>query len=143
MKGYEYSETRIYAGRLPYGGDILTSLTDFVKRKGIKKGQVQVIGAVQRAVVGFYDQATRKYSSLAFDKPLEILSVTGNISLKDGQPFIHAHIALSDGEGKSFGGHLMEGTIVFAGEYIIREFQGDELVRAYDDQTGLALWDIR
>jgi hypothetical protein len=142
MTAREYSEKRIYMGRLPYGGDVLKSLTEFVKERGIKKGQVQVIGAVQKAVVGFYDQETRKYENIILDKHLEILSLIGNISLKDDQPFIHAHLTLSDEEGKSFGGHLMEGTIVFAGEFIIREFEGENLERTYDEQTGLALWDM-
>jgi len=142
MKSYVYFEKNIFMGRLPYGGDMLNSLTEFIKEKEIKKGQVQVIGAVQRAVIGFYDQDKGEYSMVEFDKHMEVLSLIGNISLKDGIPFIHAHITLGDGQGKSYGGHLMEGTIVFAGEFIIREFEGNDLVRTYDEQTGLTLWDM-
>lgn len=142
MKNYVFSEKNIYMGRLPYGGDLLNTLTEFVTEKHIKKGQVQVIGAAKRAVVGFYSQNKGKYDVFKFDKHMEILSLIGNISLKDGKPFIHAHLTLGDEEGKSFGGHLMEGTIVFAGEFIIREFEGNELERAYDEETGLTLWDM-
>lgn len=142
MKHVELTEKKVYMGRLPQGGDLLNSLTQFVREKGIKKGQVEAIGAVERAAVGFYDQETQKYKLVTFDKHMEILNLTGNISLKDGEPFIHAHVTLGDGEGRSFGGHLVEGTIVFAGEFIIREFDGKDLERKYDQDTGLTLWDM-
>ncbi len=142
MKGFEYLQKNIYMGRLPCGGDLLNSLTDFAREKNIRTGQVQVIGALQRAVIGFYHQDQRKYQSISFDKHLEILSLEGNISLKDGKPFVHAHITLGDEKGNSFGGHLMEGTVVFAGEFIIREFEGRDLSRVYDEETGLALWNM-
>jgi predicted DNA-binding protein with PD1-like motif len=93
-------------------------------------------------VAGFYDCEAQKYENFVFEKPMEVLSLVGNVSLKDGQPFIHAHITLSDEKGQSFGGHLMEGTIVFAAEFIIEELEGENLEREFDKTTGLALWDI-
>ncbi len=142
MAAKEYTRKRTFVGRIPHGSDLLNSLTDFVKEKGIKLGRLQMIGAVQRAVAGFYDSEAEKYENFVFEKPMEVLSLVGNVSLKDGQPFIHAHITLSDEKGQSFGGHLMEGTIVFAAEFIIEELEGENLEREFDKTTGLALWDI-
>ena len=142
MAAKEYNRKRTFVGRIPHGSDLLNSLTDFVKEKGIKPGRLQMIGAVQRAVAGFYDSEAEKYENFVFEKPMEVLSFTGNVSLKDGQPFIHAHITLGDEKGQSFGGHLMEGTTVFAAEFIIQEFEGEDLERKFDKTTGLALWDI-
>ncbi len=142
MAAKEYTRKRTFVGRIPHGSDLLNSLTDFVKEKGIKLGRLQMIGAVQRAVAGFYDSEAEKYENFVFEKPMEVLSLTGNVSLKDGQPFIHAHITLGDEKGQSFGGHLMEGTTVFAAEFIIQEFEGEDLERKFDKTTGLALWDI-
>lgn len=143
MKAIVVKEKAVYMGRLPYEGDLLEELTKFVVDKGIRGGQIQVIGAVKKTVVGFYDQEKRQYFTIKIDKPMEILSLIGNISIKDGSPFIHAHITLADENGKSWGGHLMAGTVVFAGEFIIRELEGDDLVRAYDEETGLTLWDMK
>ena len=50
------------------------------------------------------------------------------------------HIVLSDEEGKAVGGHVMPGTIIFAGEFIIHSYKGNELIRSLDEQTGLPLW---
>jgi len=76
------------------------------------------------------------------NKKLEIASCTGNISIKDGEIFVQAHITLADMEGKAFGGHLMPGTEIFAAEFFVQELIGQDLVRAKDEITGLPLWKI-
>ena len=40
------------------------------------------------------------------------------------------------------GGHLAPGTIVFACELIIEAFDGQELNRGMDRETGLPLWNM-
>lgn len=140
MTAAEYKRKRTFVGRIPYGDGLLEYLSDFVREQGITKGKLQMIGAVQKAVVGFYNSRSAKYENRVFNKPMEVLCLMGNISIKDGEPFIHAHITLGDEKGQSFGGHLMSGTIVFAAEFIIEEFEGQDLKREYDETTGLALW---
>ena len=68
------------------------------REHGITLGEVQAIGAVSQARVGFYHQAERKYYFLELPRPLEIASLMGNISLKDGEPIVHAHVTLTDRE---------------------------------------------
>lgn len=136
----EYRTGREFAGRLGYGSDLLLSLTDFVQEKGIKAGIIEVIGACKRAKISVYDQEKKVYNNLIFEKPMEIVSCIGNISLLKGQSMLHLHIAISDDEGKVFGGHLIEGTEVFAGEFYIKELLGPTLERKRDEVTGLNLW---
>ena len=71
---------------------------------------------------------------------MEIVSMYGNISLKNGKPFVHAHVVLSDKKGNARGGHLLPGSSVFACELTIEEFEGPELIRGFDERTGLTLW---
>jgi predicted DNA-binding protein with PD1-like motif len=73
---------------------------------------------------------------------LEITSLTGNVSIKDGKPLVHVHVTLADKKGNAFGGHLAEGTIVFACEVCIQVFQGEPLKRGFDKTTGLPLWEM-
>jgi uncharacterized protein len=128
-------------GRLAKGEDLLAALTNCAREHGITLGEVQAIGAVSQARVGFYNQAERKYYFLDLARPLEIAALTGNISLKDGEPMVHAHVTLSDSDGSAFGGHLAEGTLVFACEFTIQEYRSaTALVRQMDDPTGLFLW---
>ena len=138
MNTYQTRKTHI--GQLPLGADLYEGLMEIVKREDIRLGRIQAIGATTHAIVAYYDQNLRKYLPLEFSGGMEILSCNGNVSIRDGKPFLHAHILLGDREGNVFGGHLLPGTKVFACEAIIEEFEGDELVRERDDQTGLYLW---
>jgi len=128
-------------GRLAKGDDLLAALTAISRAHGITLGEVQAIGAVSQARVGYYNQAEQKYQFLDLPRPLEILALTGNVSLKDGEPFVHAHVTLADEDGRAFGGHLAEGTVVFAGEFTIQAYSSSKtLARRLDEATGLFLW---
>ena len=135
------TEARKIMGRLKKGDDLLAALTSICQEIGITLGEVKAIGAVSQARVGYYHQDTRQYEWLDLPRPLEILALEGNISLKDGKPFVHAHVMLSDGDGRAFGGHLADGTIVFAAEFVIQELKAEQsLHRQMDEETGLFLW---
>ena len=68
-----------------------------------------------------------------------MVSLLGNISLKDGEPFAHIHVALGDPEGRVYGGHLISGE-VFVAEVFVQELLGEPLERK-PQENGLALWD--
>ncbi|MDY6906093.1 MAG: PPC domain-containing DNA-binding protein [Thermodesulfobacteriota bacterium] len=136
----ELKPGRRFMGRLPHGGDIVTCVEAFCKTNDIQAGTVSIIGAVSSATLGVYDQAQQVYVTWQVEGALEILSCTGNISLKDGVPFLHAHILLGDEKGNVTGGHLFSETVVFAGEIEITELTGASFERGYDDTTGLMLW---
>lgn len=132
---------RTFIGRFESGDDLLASLTDFCKKENIRLGAFSVIGAVKQAKLGYYNQEQKQYATcVELDKKLEIASCMGNISLKDNEIIVHAHIVLADWEGKAFGGHIMPETIIFAAEFNIQEYSGAELHREKDETTGLPLW---
>lgn len=130
----------IFIGRLDHGTDLLEEITDICRNNDIRLGRVEAIGAVRKARLAYYDQHTFEYRFFTIDKPLEIVTLTGNISLRDGEPFVHAHIALADKAGTVFGGHLASGTIVFACETIIESMEGTPFEREFDEETHLPLW---
>ena len=144
MKAQSRQRGRSFLLRLPYGEDLLLTLKRFCDENEITQGTLIVIGAVQQATVGYYDQEAREYRANSFNQPMEIVSCSGNISLLEGKPFVHAHIVLADSEGKPVAaGHLMEDTIIFAGEAFVQELIGEPLVRKFDEQTSLSLWEER
>jgi predicted DNA-binding protein with PD1-like motif len=134
--------TKIFMGKLTHGADLLDELTLICKRNNIRLGRVDALGAVRSARLGFYEQVKREYQFLTIDQHLEITHLIGNVSIKDGQPMVHAHLTLSDDKGRAFGGHLVNGTIVFACEVIIRAFDGPDFIRGFDQETGLPLWNL-
>ena len=132
---------RTFAGQLPLGSDLYDGLTGIVRREKIRFGRIQGLGATTHAVIAYYDQQQKQYLTLEFDGGMEILNLHGNISLRDGAPFVHIHVVLSDRDGRTFGGHVLPGTKLWALEVFIDEFEGEPPVRSRDDATGLFLWD--
>ena len=130
----------LFVGKLGHGADLLKEITDVCQKGNIQFGRVEALGAVKRARLGYYNQQTREYQFLVLDQPLEITQLIGNVSLKDGNPFVHAHITLADETGKAYGGHLAPGTVVFACEFILEACDGPVLERGFDEETGLPLW---
>lgn len=140
MPAHQVKLKRTFIGQIPSGADLYESLTKIVVDEKIDLGRIIAIGATTHAVVAYYDQNEKKYMNMEFTGGMEILTCSGNVSLRDGKPFVHIHILLGDRQGKVFGGHVMPGTKVFACEVFIDEFEGEELQRTYDERTGLSLW---
>jgi len=137
----QVKEGRVFIGRFRYTADLLESLKDVCVSENIRLGVFCVIGAVSRVKLGYYKQDEKRYvECLSLEKKLEITSCAGNISLKDSEVFIHAHVTLADHEGRSCGGHLMPGSAIYAAEYHIQELTGGTLERKPDPETGLSLW---
>lgn len=139
MGAAEFQSRRTFVMRAEHDSELVSSITEFAREKGIKKASFTAVGAVKRAKLGYYDQQKHEYTTFSLEGPHEIASCVGNISLKEGQPFAHAHAVLADEKGNTKAGHLVEAT-VFAAEVHLQELTGPELVREHDEITGLSLW---
>ena len=139
MKFIEGEKGKIFACRLEYDADLFNSIKKFAKDNKIYAGIFFTIGAVKKAKLSYYLQEEKKYQDLSIDKPLEIASCLGSISKFKSEISVHAHITFSDVDGKTYGGHLIEGTNIFAGELFVMALEGIELERSYDEVTGLNL----
>ena len=142
MKKRQQTIKRVIWVEVKYGDDLLKTISTACLENNIKSGFITVIGALQKAKFGYYSQKEKRYRENSIKEPLEIISGLGNVSIKDGKPFVHLHISLADKKGNVFGGHLNEGCIVFAAECAIFELEGDKLKRKFDELTGLSLWDF-
>jgi uncharacterized protein len=139
MLTHNFVQGRCLMARLDYRADFLHQVGLLASEEGFETGIFTAIGAFIMAELANYDQASREYRRIPVKGPVELLSCHGNISLRDGKPFVHAHAVLGDSQGKVLGGHLAEGT-VFAAELCLHELLGEPLRREYDPVTGLYLW---
>jgi len=141
MKSVESRLGKVVLARLYEDEDLLESITQQAKRSGIKTGFFILIGTLKRAKLGFDREG--QYQPIAVAGPLEITSCVGNVSIKDGEAFTHAHITVSNDKGEAFGGHTLPGCIVAeTGELVLIEAEGIKLQRRLDEKTKLYLWDF-
>jgi len=137
---WEAGSGRTFVGRLATGSDLVEQVERLCAEGSIMAATVEVIGAVRRARFAYYEQDARRYRELETDRHHEIVGFIGNVSDRDGRPFLHAHATFADAGGATLGGHLLRGIEVFAAEVVIRELADVALVRMHDEATGLALW---
>lgn len=93
------------------------------------------IGQLKDAKLGYFKNKGN-YTPESFEKPSEILSLTGNICKQDEDYIMHIHAVLGDEEKKAIGGHFIEGTISVTAELILLKTNID-FKREMDKKTGL------
>ena len=142
MNVFEFNGNKDLMVRLKCDADLIQSITELARSKGIEAGSFTAIGALKSARLGFYDQKSHEYREIGIDSACELASCTGNISLKDGVPFAHIHVVLADEAGNIKAGHLLKG-VVFAAEVHLRQLEGPKLERKYDEVTRLSLWNVK
>jgi predicted DNA-binding protein with PD1-like motif len=137
----------IHVLRLKSGSDLQTTLNTAIYERDIK-------AAVILSGVGLLSTANlrnckslpetfpitdlnRNYQTI--NAPCEILSLSGNVSLAEGKPLIHAHLTLSyldEGVIRVTGGHLIPGCTVHGfAEIIIMELREIAMTKKYDEET--------
>ena len=127
-----------YVLRLNRGEEVISSITELCKKENIKAGSVSGIGATQLVEAGFYNFNKKKYCGYCYHQNMEILSLLGNISTKDGEPYLHLHIVVLNDEGEASGGHLTKAVISVTGEIFIDSIDID-IDRQKDELTGINL----
>jgi predicted DNA-binding protein with PD1-like motif len=140
MEIYPSDDGKAAFVRLDRGADMLQGLNEAAAKLGVEAGTVQAIGAVTELVVGFFDQDRKEYRTTSLPSSFEIGSAVGNVSTKQGQPFVHLHVVATGPDGAAVGGHLMEGTKVYVVEAYFRQLGGPAPVREQNDDIGLAVW---
>jgi uncharacterized protein len=116
--------------RLKPSQDLRQSLKDFVQTQNIEAGFIlTAIGSLKQAAIRF---AAREEITTLHDK-FEILSLNGTVA----NTGVHLHIAISDRNGKTIGGHLTDGCIIYTtAEIVIGVSEEFRFLRTTDLETG-------
>lgn len=131
-----------YVIRLGKGEKVIEKLEEFCGKEGVRSGHFSGIGGLERVEIAYYTIEDRKYHPKVFDKPpYELLSLKGNVAVSGGKLKVHAHVVIGDKEFRTFGGHLIEGTVLPTCEIVFFPFRGT-IKRTKDEGTGLSLLDV-
>ena len=126
---------------LEQGESIMAMLTQFCKDHQIINGQISGLGAIKEIELGSYDLKNQEYITHKLDDTWELTSYQVNIQLKDGEPFIHAHINISDHDLTVKGGHLFDAKVAVVGEFILRNINSNGK-RVFNSEIGLACMNL-
>lgn len=127
---------------LEKGEPVVDVLTNFCKEHNIFNGHISGIGAMNNIELGAYDTKVGEYIKKIYKNSYELITYQGNIMLLDDEPFIHAHITIGNHNMEIFGGHLFSMNVAVVGEFVIQKVNGKSK-RTFNDEIGLATWDLR
>lgn len=118
---------RVHLLRVDQGKEVLSEILRVCEENDIKAAIIIGLGLLSRSKIAFFDIETQSYRYMNVEEPMELASLVGNVSLKEGKPFAHVHVVLGD-ERRALAGHLVEGYVGGTVEITIFELEG-ELVR--------------
>lgn len=106
-----------YTLRLKPEDDLFDSIEAFVYEKKIEAGCILCgVGSLTRAKLRLANRETLNEYAGHF----ELVSITGTVSIHGS----HLHISISDGEGRTIGGHLVSGCKIYTtAEIVLAAFE--------------------
>lgn len=124
--------------RLDKGDEIVACVTCLCEEHKVNLASLSGIGAVNQISIGLFRQLTQEYITKEMTGDMEIASLSGNISEKNGEVYVHLHIVVTDDSFQAFGGHLNRGTVGATSEIVIDMAEG-RVDRAFSKEIGLNL----
>ena|SRR5438445_9142289 len=134
-------DVRTYLLVFHTGQEVTKGLVAFARKHKLTAGHLTGIGAVRDAVVGYFDPEKKVYLRVHEKEQMEVLSLTGNLSLDNDAPFFHVHVALGRRNGSARGGHLFEATARPTVELVLTAYP-KTVRRKTDRDSGGELLDI-
>lgn len=120
------------------GEKLVASLTEVLTDNKIHGGLISGLGGLCDVELGFYHLHKKDYDRKLFTEECELISLAGDISLRDGAPYVHVHAALGRADFSTFGGHLFEATVAITAEISVVPFPFSS-IRKPCSEIGLAL----
>lgn len=126
--------------RLDPGEEVVKSVLTLAEKEAVRLASVTGIGASDDVTLGIFDTKSKKYGSVRFHTAdYELASVMGNLTRKDGEPYLHLHAVIGNPlTGECYGGHLSAAVISATSEIFINVIDG-EVGREFSHTVGLNL----
>jgi len=124
--------------RLDDRDEIIDTLQSICKVERVESALITGIGAARHVEIGHWDPKEKKYEVKKIDGPLEIISLNGNVTMMNGEPVIHLHIAVGTSDFSTKSGHLMRADICPTCEITLLPIE-TKITREKDEAVGLNL----
>jgi len=128
--------------RLNKGEDLAESLASLITSQRITVATVQGHGALEAVILDSYDARARTYGDArSFTGRLELISLQGHLSTREGHPdlYLHAAVARDTGNGvEVLGGRLIEAQVVAVELTLL--LHDDLHLERTPETTGIPTW---
>ncbi|MDP7976644.1 MAG: DUF296 domain-containing protein [TACK group archaeon] len=130
---------RAFILRLQQGNDLLKEVESQLRAARVNAALISGIGSLSRARLAWFNPDTMKYEEEEIEGSLEVASLNGNyVTPEEGSVSLHLHAVIGTKE-KTWGGHLLEGTVSLNFEIVAIEIAGISASRYRDEKSKINL----
>ncbi len=129
---------KAYALVFDSGDEVTALLLDFARRQKLSAARFFGIGGFSEVTLGYFDIEAKEYRPIPVNEQVEVVSLIGNIALHEGDPKVHAHVVVGKRDGRTLGGHLLNGVVRPTLELMLVESPAT-LERVSDPRFGIPL----
>lgn len=133
---------RVYMGTI-LNEELHPAIARLMIELNVRAGSVQCIGGLTDIEFRSYDILTKtRRPPIMFSGTLDVVSSHGHLSYQDGSPHVHLHATVTVPNSGVWvaGGHVQR-AMAFAVEFTMWAYDGEDLIRRFDEETGLSLWE--
>lgn len=123
------------------GEEVLACIREACATQGIRLAEISALGAVDHAEIGVYHLAEKRFLPRVLDREMEICTLTGNVTQRGAEAYLHLHGTLADAQGNVYGGHVNQLRVSATAEIFLRELPG-EVNRRLDAESGIFLMEF-
>ncbi|HEY7024997.1 MAG TPA: PPC domain-containing DNA-binding protein [Candidatus Limnocylindrales bacterium] len=118
------------------GERFMAASLDWLGSESIGYAALTGLGAVRGATVSYWNAETQQYEQHQLTEQMEVVSLVGNVTIREAKPFIHAHVSLGRRDLSVVGGHVNELFVHPTLEVWLRP-EAQAVHRALDEACGL------
>jgi hypothetical protein len=115
------------------GDEVVRCLIQFARAQEVDAAVVTGIGSISQAELGAGSGRAREHRRRTVAEPLEACSLTGTVTLVDGEPFPHLHGTFARSDHSLLGGHVYQAVCATSVELVL-QVTTDSLLRAAQQQ---------
>jgi predicted DNA-binding protein with PD1-like motif len=132
--------TRQYEVIFYQGDEAFSGLVEFAQQYHVTSAHFTAIGALNGAVLGWFDPGRKMYKKIPINGQLEAIGMSGDIALYQGKPMVHTHMAVGGPDGAAHGGHVLEAHVSPTLEVMVT-VDPVTMQKRFDPETDLTLID--
>lgn len=131
---------KTYAVIFSKGDEAFSGLSDFARRYHVSAAHFTAIGALNGAVLAWFDPSRKMYKKIPVHGQVEVLAMIGDIALYQYKPVVHTHMVVGRSDGSTMGGHVLEAYVNPTLEVMLT-VEPNAMHKRFDPETDLTLID--
>lgn len=140
LLNWEYGP-RTFAIVFEQDDEMIAGLKEFAKQQQLTASHFTAIGAFSQVTLAYFQRENMQYKNIPVHEQVEVLSLVGNIAMKNDDYKVHAHVVLGRSDASTLGGHIQDAKVWPTLEVMLIE-EPVYIRRTVDETTGLALIDL-